>query len=136
MRLIDADELTEKMWRSDCSSREKIDDLIRTMPTVLTDEMKPIFDKVLDMMPKLVDAITDALPNIVSSGIKCNECGYFQKSTGKWIQKEDTAYGGDGYNMCSECGWKFSFFAYPLIYEHGFCPHCGIKMKLEDKADD
>ena len=33
-RLIDADELSERMWRTQISTREDIDLVIRTMPTV------------------------------------------------------------------------------------------------------
>lgn len=33
-RLIDADELSERMWRTQLSTREDIDLVIRTMPTV------------------------------------------------------------------------------------------------------
>ena len=53
-----------------------------------------------------------------------------------WIQVEDTDYGGDGYNMCPACKWKFSFLAYPLIYEHSFCPNCGMRVKGDDDWDD
>ena len=35
MRIIDADELLERIWRSDVSSREKIADIINSTPTLI-----------------------------------------------------------------------------------------------------
>ena len=70
---------------------------------------------------------------------KLTDSTYIERETlGEWIQKEDSDYGGDGYSMCSVCLWKFSFAAYPLIHEHRFCPHCGMRMQSqwEDDADD
>ena len=42
MTLIDRDELLEQLWRSDVSSREKIDEIIRNRPVVATTEERII----------------------------------------------------------------------------------------------
>ena len=51
-----------------------------------------------------------------------------ERPHGGWKYFEDDDYTSGGYNMCSVCNWKFSFGAYPLIYEDNYCPHCGAKI--------
>ena len=58
---------------------------------------------------------------------------YKERPHGEWIMQEDEDYKGRGYNMCSVCNWKFSFGAYPLIYEEKYCPHCAAAMGSGDK---
>ena len=50
MRLIDADELTEAIWRERLDTRERIADLVARQPTVKTD-VQAAFDKM-----RLIDA--------------------------------------------------------------------------------
>lgn len=61
---------------------------------------------------------------------------YEQRPHGEWIEHEDKDYKGRGYNMCSVCNWKFSFGAYPLIYEQNFCPHCGADMREGEAREE
>lgn len=124
MRLIDADALKEDLENSkyifganktiEFIQNSEIDraiSFIEDAPTVLIDEMKPLFHKLIDIMPELVSAITDALPNIVNSRIKCRDCGYYQKPAGEWID-----------DVCSCCGMESE-------YQTLYCGGCGVFMK-------
>lgn len=144
MRLIDADRLSQEVFSHEYSvmvleTENKVLGEVLTMihnaPTVLTNEMKPLFDKVIDMMPELVSAITDALPNIVNSRIKCSECGYYQKPTGKWVWiRTEIHHPFDWGNIyCTNCH-KDLIKGVPKLRMKGklydFCPNCGVKMEV------
>lgn len=77
--------------------------------------------------------------------IVCNDCIHFgvclgflnckrfepARPRGKWLQREDKEYNGGGYNFCTACQYRFSYGAYPLIYEDNYCPHCGARMQKQ-----
>lgn len=117
MRLIDADELSERMWRTQLSTREDIDLVIKAAPTVD------------------IDAITESHEKIgYDKGFRD---GYAQATVdaehvrhGRWIKQE-------GHYYCSFCNTQ-NFYAYlynsdTREYEQqdNYCPHCGAKMDGE-----
>lgn len=66
------------------------DYLINNAPTVDTEELKPLVDKVVEILPELTDAIIKELPKMVSGKIKCSECSYYTNTfNGEWVRKED-----------------------------------------------
>lgn len=63
---------------------------IDNAPTVESEDLKPLVDKVLEVLPELTDAIIKELPKIVSGKIKCSECSYYTNTfNGEWVRKED-----------------------------------------------
>lgn len=56
----------------------------------------------------------------------------FKRQNGKWLQREDKEYKDGGYNFCTACQYRFSFGAYPLIYEADYCPNCGADMRVKE----
>lgn len=113
MRLIDADELLEHVYRDDLDTREKIADLINQMPT-----------------------ITPEIGNndLITIAIKEPE-----QKKGKWIYEKINSYTSRTY--CSECGKSAPFICVSDDYYgrnmHGetnktkFCPNCGAEMRGE-----
>jgi len=62
-------------------------------------------------------------------------CAEDTEPRGKWLQREDKEYKGGGYNFCTACKYRFSYGAYPLIYEADYCPHCGARMQKEGETE-
>lgn len=99
MRLIDADALiqaADKMFEHIDSpllnhlTTYDVYSLINNTPTVETKELKPLVDKVVEILPELTDAIIKELPKIVNGKIKCSECSYYTNTfNGEWVRKED-----------------------------------------------
>lgn len=109
--------------------------LIDNAPTVNPEELKPLIDKVVEILPELTDAIIKELPKMVSGKIKCSECSYYTNTfdciprpQGEWI--EQTEYNGDTYYDCSVCGNSWTTIdGTPWNNGMNFCPNCGAKMK-------
>ena len=95
MRLIDADEL--KKCAIPCQIHNgALTDLcvplyqIDNTPTVNTKELKPLVDKVVEILPELTDAVIKELPKLVSGTIKCSECSYYTNTfNDEWVRKVD-----------------------------------------------
>ena len=63
---------------------------LNDVPTVDTKELKPLVDKVVEILPELTDAIIKELPKMVSGKIKCSECSYYTNTfNGEWVRKDD-----------------------------------------------
>lgn len=71
----------------------------------------------------------------IMDGKTCNAMYYAAQPRGKWLQREDKEYKGGGYNFCTACQYRFSYGAYPLIYEADYCPHCGARMEEEGDTE-
>ena len=48
-------------------------------------ELKPLVNKVAEVLPGLVDAIVEQLPEIISKAIKCGECPYYKNAGPKAV---------------------------------------------------
>lgn len=107
MRLVDADELMEHVWRDKLDSRELIAQMIENAPTI-----KEISTKIpIDIFKKLVSQ---------------------EPKTGHWINKTYTSGCGVTFveSECTCCGKKTPFNCDELLYR--YCPNCGAKMEVED----
>ena len=107
MRLIDADELTEAIWRERLDTRERIADLVARQPTVKTD-VQAAFDKMrlidADELKKglkdlkaegynqkYVQGLQDAIDNYFSQIIDDAPTADVQPvKHGKWVEREIT----------------------------------------------
>jgi rubrerythrin len=102
MRLIDANELMEHVWRDRLDNRELIAKMIDTAPTI-----KEIPTKIpINMFEQLISQKP-------------------QKNTGKWIYTGD--YITEGMLKCSECD-----FEHDVSERFLYCPNCGAKMEIEE----
>lgn len=62
---------------------EAVDELIDNAPTVVPKEMKPLIDKVVEIIPQLTDAIVEQLPEVVENSLDiCYDCEYRRKARG------------------------------------------------------
>ena len=50
------------------------------LPMCESKELKPLVDKVIDILPELSDAIIEDLPEIISRKIKCSGCPYYNNT--------------------------------------------------------
>ena len=76
----------DKWWSCDDIPATVVEDTIDNVPTVDTKELKPLVDKVVEILPELTDAIIKELPKMVSGKIKCSECSYYTNTfNGEWI---------------------------------------------------
>lgn len=124
MRLIDADELTEAVWRERLDTRERIADLVARQPTVKTD-VQVDFDKM-----RLIDAdeLKDTLRaiNLIFLDTERNTLADVQPvKHGRWevhTQKDGTTIGQHSVTYCSECGYVI------FTKENSFCARCGARM--------
>lgn len=57
MKLIDGDELLEILWRSDISSREKIDEIVRSQPEIKDTNTRKHINDMLYLEKRLTDCI-------------------------------------------------------------------------------
>lgn len=57
MKLIDRDELLEILWRSDVSSREEIDEIVRSQPAIKEVNIKKHINDMLYLEKRLTDCI-------------------------------------------------------------------------------
>lgn len=108
MKIIDADELMEHVWRDKLDSRELIAEMINNAPPV-----KEISAKIpIDILEQLIS----------------------QKSkTGRWI-KYGAPRCGEQHYQCTSCGYYINFGQWGDLYtkEFKYCPNCGAKMKSEE----
>ena len=82
MRLIDADELIEHVWRDRLDSRERIADLVKSMPTIEPQRMKGRWERHYSR------------PNVYADLCwHCSNCGY--ASNDSWANK---------WKYCPNCG--------------------------------
>jgi hypothetical protein len=105
MRLIDADALKKAVYAAFGNSNltDAFNDIIDNAPTVDPKEIKPLVDKVVDVVPELTDLIIKELPNIVNGAIKCSECSYY-KNTFDYIPRPQGEWKLDSVGVyCSEC---------------------------------
>ena len=104
MRLIDADELTEKAWRHVLATREDIAQMIANAPTVAA---VPLED--YKSMESTVNKLTQALADAVKHG--------------HWTYERFTNTNGGSYSVvwCSNCQAHM-----PWVTK--YCPNCGAKM--------
>ena len=114
MRLIDADELMEHVWRDKLDSRELIAEMIDNAPTV-----KEIPTKIpINIFEQLISQ---------------------QSKTGKWIDeadKIDAQFGKHTYK-CSKCGKYAEYFISGTEVwwdriKPNYCPNCGAKMEVKE----
>lgn len=148
MRLIDADELTEAVWRERLDTRERIADLVARQPTVKTD-VQAAFDKMRlidadalkdslsaislifrdterntladDILHKTVPAIIDAEPTADVQPVK----------HGRWIFQNRNDEDGRYIYHCSECDFEVKVFPcnfLPWVMHEKYCPGCGARM--------
>ena len=91
-RLIDADRLKAEIFKAcmdnhfmptkllDC---DDVTNIIDNAPTVVPEEMKPLIDKVVEIIPQLTDAIVEQLPKVVENSLDiCYDCEYRRKARG------------------------------------------------------
>lgn len=109
MRLIDADELMEHVWRDKLDSRELIAEMIDNAPTV-----KEIPTKIP----------INIFEQLISQRLK----------TGKWITEyEIIKYDGcEEHNprtRCSICNAEYDTYSSHFM---NFCPRCGAKMEVSE----
>ena len=125
--------------------RMKIACIVDSAPTVEPKELKPLVDKVVEVLPELKNAIIEEIPKLVSGEIKCSKCSYYintfdyiPKPKGEWITNKeyiDKRYNGhyDGscfnspYN-CSHCGYS------PKDDRPNYCPDCGADMRKVERG--
>lgn len=113
------------LWQSD------IEDLIDNAPTVEPEGLKPLVDKVLEVLPELTDAIIKELPKIVSCKIKCSECSYYTNALkGEWIYTQYDGNPNIGNWHCSECR-HIVHGGYSQKPYYNFCSNCGADMRQE-----
>lgn len=78
--ILDNDE--ERIIRSDATlaflSEVKL--TIDNAPTVIPEEMKPLIEKTIEILPQLTDAIVENLPRILDDIDICQECEYRKAS--------------------------------------------------------
>ena len=101
-RLIDADELIKSYLdhnraefeiKNCCMANENVISIINNAPTVNTKELKPLVDKVVEILPELTDAVIKELPKLVSGSIKCSECSYYTNTfNDEWVRKVDIVH--------------------------------------------
>ena len=84
MRLIDADELTEKVWRFGLGTREDIANLVCSMPTIAT-ECDKCKSKMAFQIAKMAyeDRRLDESPTI-SHVVRCKDCIWFDSPRVCW----------------------------------------------------
>lgn len=116
-----------------CQDIETILKIIDNAPTVNPEELKPLVDKIVEILPELTDAIIKELPKIVNGKIKCSECPYYTNTfdyiprpQGKWIETNELI-GEHLHNVlvCNQCGAR-------AVDKLNFCPDCGARMKGGD----
>lgn len=90
MRLIDADELLEHVWRERLDSRERIEHLVVSRPTITPERKRGRW-----LEKKVVHAINDERIAEWQS-CKCSECGRYDT--------RPYMYYFDKPNFCSWCG--------------------------------
>lgn len=131
MRLIDADELIEHVWRDRVDSRERIANLVESMPTIK--ETTPAVNvisrqaAIIEMMDNNIDhaqgtdgrEVVQILEDIPAADV-------VPVVHGTW---ERIPYSFAGGYRCSCCGQKTmeNFWLY--------CPNCGAKMDGERKEN-
>lgn len=86
-RLIDADKLKkafENLASDDYNEpiwyQQTVFETIDNAPTVVPEEMKPLIDKTIEILPQLTDAIVENLPRILDDIDICQECEYRKTS--------------------------------------------------------
>ena len=57
MKLINGDELLEILWRSDASSREKIDKIVRNQPEIKDKNIRQYIGNMLSLEKRLTNCI-------------------------------------------------------------------------------
>ena len=96
MRLINADELMEHVWRDRLDSRELIAEMIEKAPTVKeipTNIPIDVFEKLISPELKTGHWIKTISENGITSAVRCSECGF-----------EDNRY--MLFRYCPNCGAK------------------------------
>ena len=153
MRLIDADELKEVIYRSSVDTREKIKNIIDNAPTVDIKSFASFsFDK--DELNRIIEErVIEPIKNgelVVKTEErpqgditeeqaidKLHETGWLprhdkemtERPTGQWIVTgEEQGALGITYKIrkCSNCSGEHS-----LVIPNNFCPNCGAKMTKE-----
>lgn len=104
MRIIDADELTEWVWRKRVDSRELIADLIASMPTI---EAEPRWIPVTEKMPEENEAVNVTWVNHLPES-------YYKHIKDKHFTATAVFYRGDWY------WWSDTLQDY--LAEYGLCP--------------
>lgn len=81
--LISREALRNEVDTWGCNDYDKYDFLeaIDNAPTVDTKELKPLVDKVVEILPELTDAIITELPKMISGKIKCSECPFYTNTS-------------------------------------------------------
>ena len=103
MRLIDADELIEHVWRDKLDSRELIAEMIEKSPTI---KEIPI-NIPIDVFEKLISQ---------------------ESKTGHWKPIHVTSIGQSVFS-CSECEKIISVHIDIGECLYNYCPNCGIRMR-------
>ena len=106
MRLIDADELAERLWRFELGTREQVAGLVATMPTIEAISAEEHAEIVGKLCAKFAEEIKDFEPI----------------RHGHWIYTERGFPLAYGYNRCSVCGRSIG------LDSTDYCPNCGAKM--------
>lgn len=85
-RLIDADGLKNTFWHGDLVPNKEMYHIseikyaIDNAPTVIPEEMKPLIEKTIEILPQLTDAIVENFPRILDDIDICQECEYRKTS--------------------------------------------------------
>lgn len=109
MRLIDADELMEHVWRDKLDSRELIAQMVENAPTV-----KEITTKIpINLFERLVSQ---------------------EPKTGHWMGHGGWLTGTASYFYCLECGCNIDAREFHKNH-YNYCPTCGAKM-IESIGND
>ena len=114
MRIIDADELMEHVWRDKLDSRELIAKMVENAPTV-----KEIPTKIpIEIFEQLIsqDSKTDTFDKIRAEIER-------QEKTGHWIEEPNC------WVRCSCCGEHYPHLSIYGFIGSNYCPNCGAKME-------
>lgn len=119
-----------------CGFYDKLIEIIDNAPTVDTKELKPLVDKVVEILPELTNAIIKELPKMISGEIKCSECSFYKNTWniiprphGEWIFERPNGKTYSDFVYCSECQKPNGF------YLTNFCPNCGADMRKGEDND-
>lgn len=139
MRLIDADDLKAQIqkqcdicrdkdtsWCEHCCNVNDWEEYIDNAPTINPEELKPLINKIIKVLPDLVNAAIEHLPEYIAAKIAAQDpktvkdnCPLDYKTKGKWIEHSE------GYNICNCC-------TYRTVFSYKYCPNCGAYMKGEN----
>ena len=111
---------------------------IDNAPTVEPEELKPLVDKVVEILPELTNAIIKELPKMVSGEIKCSECSFY-KNTWNRIPRPQGEWFVNPHSMvmkCMNCGHEENAKDVGVVdKDKHFCYWCGADMRADMRGE-